>query len=352
MKKLLAIILCLAMVLSVLCFTSCGAKKPPVKDTEKVQDSESVEDTEKNNDGENAETGLDSTQDEASAALKEFGKTKGYEITMKIKDAYGEEYEYVSGKKGDITWQMTGEEEGVAFAENDGGLTTYDYTADGWTLSMNMPGGDYETFASIYMYATNMYLFYANGYNDGLQKIGEGKIAGRDCTKYKYSASSFATDVELVSYVDKELGITLKWGYDMKVEDDQGSISMEVISFKTGNDVKVPELPDAGEEYTDLTGEMGWPDNSFTELVPQAPGTVAMSSLQGDTFTAVVSEVSEDDYNDYVTTLQDAGFDGEVNEEEKVFTGTNKDGVEVTVQFEEEQMGVQVIKPAEDAEEE
>lgn len=344
MKKILSLILCLALILSVFCFTACGGKETPEKETEPADESESRTETTAADNTEESKTGLDKSQEDAADALNKLGDSEGYEITMDVTDAFGEESEIVTGQKDGIRWYFTDDESGSAMVKSGEGFAVYDYSDGEWTLSANMPTGDFESLASVYMMSVNLYLYYANSYDSDLQKVGTGKIAGRDCDKLKFSESIGTSGVEIFSYVDKELGITLKWGYDVEVADDASSVSMEVTSFKTGSEVKAPELGELGEDYMDYTGELGWPDNSYTALIPQIPGTIKLSGISDGQFVAGSKDVTEDDFNDYVESLKDAGF--ELEGEDAQLEGADSDGNVIAVALEEGQMTIQLTKAA------
>ena len=120
----------------------------------------------------------------------------------------------------------------------------------------------------------------------------------------------------------------------------------EVVTFYLKEEkLHLLHLSMAHEDYQDYTGTMGWPDNSFTELIPEAPGTVSLSMIQDGQFSAVLKDVTEDDFKSYVSALEDAGFIK--NEDESIdgiFSGTNENGNTVTVQFAEGQLVIALTK--------
>lgn len=365
MKKITLFLLCLSLLMSVLCLSSCGGKDDKknvfgneIAETESQTD---VPDTGADDTSKSSDSGkpvIETSKDDAASKLAKLGETEGYEITMEATDTSGNESKLVSACKDNIQWIFTDDSSGYAFVAGSDTMTIYEYNGEEWTMSMNMPSDSAQSLVDIYSTTVNMYLFYANSYDTGLEKDGTGSIAGRDCIKYKYTAGSYGTDVALVAYVDKELGITLKWGYDVKVDDESGSLRMEVTSFKTGKDVKIPDLPDAGEDYTDMTGTLGWPDNSFTKLIPEAPGTVTISMIEGSEFTAVLSDLAEEDFKDYTYAVKDAGFALELAEDSELdgataYEGSDKDGNTAVIAYLDAQMYVKITKaPVEEAEEE
>lgn len=347
MKKILAILLAVLMLLSAGMLASCGGDdKEDEEVTEKVNDGEKEADGEKDSEEEKDDPLFD--EDSAQAKLEELGKSDGYEIEFTVVQTDGTESKYLTAQQGDAWWTVTeegGEKSGYAAIKiSDTNVAVYDYDGETWTLTNNMVSDSIDDIVSIYGVTSRVYLFYANSFKDSLESDGTGKIAGRSCEKYNYKEEFLGNSAEVKAYIDKELGITLKWGYEVKAEDEQGSMQMEVTSFKTGKDVNVPDFPEVGEDYQDYTGELGWPDNSFTEMIPKAPGTVQLSMVQDGQFSASMKDVTEDEFNEYVEVLKDAGFEGTL--EEKIFSGDDTDGNVILAQFAEGQLIVQLTKAA------
>ncbi len=345
MKKLLAILLVISLICASFLFTACGGKNED-EDAGSENEITDAADTEKDSDGENEDEGLTYDKDSAQAKLAELGEKDGYEISFKVTEAGGDVTEYTTGRKENIWWTLSGGEGMACMQNGDTGVTTYEYDGTEWTISSNLVGQDIDDIISIYGTAYTVYLFFANAFEDSLEKDGHDTIAGRSCTIYKYEVSALDASVIWNACVDDELGITLRWGLDMNSAEDSSFASMEVTSFKSGSDVSVPTLPAPGEDYQDFTGAMGWPDNSFTALIPKAPGTVSLSMVQDGQFSAVLKDVTEDDFKSYVSELESAGFTKNEDESAEgiMFNGTDSDGNTAAVQFGDGQLIVALQK--------
>lgn len=360
MKKIISLFLAAMLLCSSFLFTACSGNpeenengKPGEESADVTQadngdeeDAETTEaDTPDDTDAPDEENGLEYDKDSAQARLDALGESEGYEISYKTISTDNTEESYTTGQKGNVWWMLTGDGGNAFVLNGEDGVAMYDLNDGEWTLSSNLVGQNLEGIMSLYGVFNSMYLFMANQRESDLVKVGSDTIVGRACTKYSYKIATLGAAAEWNAYVDDEIGITLKW--DMAVVDSgsRGGTAMEVTSFKTGADVSVPDLPEAGEEYMDLTGALGWPENSFTALIPQAPGTVTMSMIQDGKFGALLSDVTADDYAAYITALKDAGFQVMGDEEtENTFTGFDKDGNQVEAEFADGQLALTVQK--------
>lgn len=356
MKKLMAILMTAALLLTVLMTAACSlpdlgeleSKLGELAGDETDENGAPVETpTEGGNGSSDSGSDLPYDRDSAQAKLDEFGKTTGYEITFTIIAADGNETVTITGRKGDVWWTCSSDRtSGKALVSNgDTSIAMYECSGGEWTMTSNLVGQDFATLIPMYAATSNVYLFMANTYESELKLVGSEKVAGRDCTKYSYSTGAMGWSMSWNCCVDKELGITLKWRIEANEGGDGGSQQMEVTEFKSGAAVTVPDLPAPGEDYTDYTGAMGWPSNSFTALIPQAPGTVSLSMIQGNQFAAVMKDVSESDFASYVDSLKAKGFSGET--QDGIFEGTDANGNTVIVQYSEGQFAVSVEKAAE-----
>lgn len=321
MKKLIAITVALLFVLSL---SACGADKDDNQNSNAEQ-TESVVSTDNQESSENSE-------ETASNRLSELGKTKGFEITMEINDAsQGNEAAITYGRKGDVVWLITNNESGNAFAQPEAGtVSMYEYSDGKWEATTTMASDNFEDAAKIYTTVADMYLFRVDSSSEEVKKDGSDTVAGRKCTKYKYEASALTVKAEAKASIDNETGVVLKYDYTLDSGDESGSTHMVVTSFKIGDEVKLPDFPEAGEDYMDMTGARGWVENSYTALIPKAPGTVAISTVSDNTFTAGMNNVTKDDAKKYISDCQAKGFKGEVDEEGS-FTGTDAAGNELSI---------------------
>ena len=356
MKKLMAILMTAALLLTVLMTAACSLpdlgeleSKPGELVGEMTDENGAPVETptEGGNGSSDSGSDLPYDRDSAQAKLDEFGKTTGYEITLKVIGADGGETVTTTGRKGDVWWTYRSDRtSGQALVSNGNtSIAMYECSGGEWTLTSNLVGQDFATLIPMYAATSNIYLFMANTYEDDLKLVGSEKVAGRDCTKYSYSTGAMGWSMSWNCCVDKELGITLKWRIEANEGGNGGNQQMEVTDFKSGAAVTVPELPAPGEDYADYTGAMGWPSNSFTALIPQAPGTVSLSMIQGNQFAASTKDVSESDYASYVDSLKAKGFSGET--QDGAFEGTDAAGNTVTVQYSEGMLLVAVVKAAE-----
>lgn len=354
MKKLLALFLAFTMLLSGLVLSSCSLSNNE-DNHGKVEDengdngnNENHESHENNPSGENQESGsndnLPIDQDSAQAKLEELGKTDGYEITMKVIDVDGDERINVTGRKGNVWWVYSDDKSsGTALVDRDGtSIISYELDDSEWNMGQNLVGQDFSYILPIYSTTTNVYLFIANAYDGSLKYEGKDNVAGRACSKYSYSTGVMGASLSYAACIDDLTGVTLKWIIETTSEGVTGSQQMEVLSFKTGSSVVIPDLPAPSEDYMDFTGAMGWPSNSFTAMIPQAPGTVTTSMIQDNQFAVMLNDVSEDDFNSYVSSLISYGFDGE--SQDASFEGYDTNGNCVNAVFADGQLAISVTK--------
>lgn len=356
MKKLLTILLCCSLLLTVLATASCsaiggiGELISNLAGEETDDDSDSDIDVDVDVDTDEGGSGntsgeLPYDKDSAQSKLLELGKKDGYEITLTTTNADGETNTYVTGRKGSTIWVITNGKSGNAFVDDGGqSVTVYNYNDGTWSLENTMVGQGLENLAAVYTVSVNTYLFIANSYEDSMTRTGTGKVVGRDVIKYTYSAGNFAAAAKFNADVDKALGITLKWKIEVAADGQRAGTEMEVTSFKTGSSVTLPDLPAAGEEYMDYSGALGWPDNSFTALIPQAPGKVSMSGIQGDNFVCMAKEVSDADYRTFLSGVMAKGFDG--TEQGPTFQGEDAQGNTIQLSFADGTLTIQMTRAA------
>ena len=84
------------------------------------------------------------------------------------------------------------------------------------------------------------YMSVYEGLGDALNKVGTEKIAGRDCEKYSYEASTQGYSAKMDYYIDKENGICMKYFIEASAEGEKGGFDYECVEFKTSG-VTLPE---------------------------------------------------------------------------------------------------------------
>ncbi len=349
MKKFLSVIaLILVMTMMVSTFASCGIIEKITEAIENIEipddDPDNPDNPDKPDNPDNPDNPDEPAEPTVTEKLAEFGKKTGYEITMNT-NSDGYESTVVLGRKGNAFWVIT-DGSGSAFVSTaDTEYVLYSFNGEEWESGMKMPTTNFEDTIDIYQSIYAGMLFYATP-DSSYDNQGSATIAGRPCHKYKYEQSSLGASASILTWIDDELGLTLKWEYDISVTDSSGSTSMEVSSFKTGSDVILPAFPEPSEDYVDYTGAQGWPDNSYTQLIPQAPGTVLVSMIANGQFAAQTSGVTEDDYKAYIDAAKAMGFD--MAEEGYSAAGLDSNGNELAVEFDIEggQMMVALSKVA------
>ena len=204
---------------------------------------------------------LEISKTESQEKMKQLGSTKGYEITLEIKDADSDgnsnEELYTYGYKDDCFWIIKDNDGDAckkdgeklhfydATRESNGNISyTYDYSLDSSDNSID------ETFNTL-SYQTNVFLYWTNDYDGNLKKTGSTTVAGRACTHYTYGSSAnimgLYAGVQYDIDVDNETGITMQVKWDASTNEGSASYYHKVTSFKTGNDVQVPDFPEPTE---------------------------------------------------------------------------------------------------------
>ncbi len=334
MKKLFAVLLASAISLTAV----VGATACSISDLQNLVNQED-EDGDDNDDTTGGGTGGGEEQtamEIAQGKIKELGQKSGYEITMTITESGEEPSTITSGVKENTFWTYYAyngrEQEGKASVKQDEHTATlYDYENGEWSVNTTMVMENVDTVCEVTGMTFGVYLFMESPCHDPEYKTGTETVAGRSCDKYYYSSSAFGVSATYSASYDKETGCLLKWHYSYQVSGETASTTMEVTSFKTGGQVTVPVLPDAGEDYTDYTGVIGWPTNSYTALVGTAPGTVSSSMIMNERFFATTKGVSEEEFNNFVNALTQKGFVGEA--ENGVFNGLDEQGNSVELYY-------------------
>ncbi len=174
--------------------------------------------------------------------LLELGETEGFEIAFSM-TADGESGSATVGFKNDTIWQITGGEYNAAYVKTEDGGThvygveegafVYTGTYDAETIPFQEMA---ESVVAIFYSWTTMSLEIAS-------VTHHQTYLGRDCDYYVADLSAPGGSLEFTLYVDTETGISMKVAATAESEEGSSSIDFEVLSFRTGNQVTVPDLP-------------------------------------------------------------------------------------------------------------
>ena len=200
---------------------------------------------EKDGDGDNQggdKSGIDGSAAEAKNKLKQLGKTSGFEIGLK---AVGEDDDgevsidsMTVGFKVDTIWVT----DAMAIKSVDAGIEMYtpsETTAGQFDYVATSSEFTFDYYADSF---TDMF-YIAYQFDSYLEKSGATTFLGRAATKYVFTGSYATAFANVEIIIDNETGITLKYaaaGRDLDGNSSEGSI--EVTSFRVGNDVRVPVL--------------------------------------------------------------------------------------------------------------
>ena len=193
----------------------------------------------------NAAAGGIPSSEQVSAKLK----TLDYDIVVEIV-ALGdsEAMSMEMARKGNIYWFDIGE---MAMAYKLAGDTCYYYMRipdESGNITWMYVGEDSAD--SIEDAMENYFdesLFAASNIPVDLVNAGSAVVAGRRCTKYTWSDSAAGATVSETVYIDNETGLCLKLEASDSVNGQSEGASFEVKSFKTGDDVVAPVLPDPAQ---------------------------------------------------------------------------------------------------------
>ena len=191
----------------------------------------------------NQDDKLESSKQEVEAKLNNLANKDGFEITYQYysSDSPTAQVATIGAYKG-YSWYYNGDKEsGIAF-EKANDLTLYYTLKNGnWEYQYAYSYDASDSHYSMDLTAQFSMFLQAYEFDTGLSKAKQATIAGRSCDVYTYSVSQKGKIVSSLTgvdatwsyYIDKELGICLKF----EVSGDDGSTSttstFEVTSFKT-----------------------------------------------------------------------------------------------------------------------
>lgn len=226
-------LLLLAPMAALLC--SCGDIAKPIS----IPD-DSEEDT--------SATGADSSiafPDPAvgKSKLFELGETEGFEIAFSM-TADGESESAMVGFKNDTIWESTDGEYNAAYVKTeDGGTHVYGVEEGAFVYAGTY---DAETFPFQTMAESVVGIFYS--WTTMPLEIASvthhQTYLGRDCDYYVADLSAPEGSLEFALYIDTETGITMKVAATAASSEGSSSMDFEVLSFRTGDQVILPNLPE------------------------------------------------------------------------------------------------------------
>ena len=195
------------------------------------------------NNSDNQDDKLEASKQEVEEKLNNLANKDGFEITYQYysSDTPTAQVATIGAYKG-YSWYYNGDKEsGIAF-EKSNGLTLYYTLNDGnWEYQYAYSYDASDSHYNMDLTAQFSMFLQAYEFDTGLSKAKQATIAGRSCDVYTYSVSQKGKIVSSLTgvdatwsyYIDKELGICLKF----EVSGDDGSTSststFEVTSFKT-----------------------------------------------------------------------------------------------------------------------
>ena len=236
-SKLIKVLAMTALVFAAFSFTACGPKPG-----------------DENGSG-GGSGGGDGTPQLTEAQKAKLKALNGYEITFEynVSDEAGTENgEYTLGEKGDVSWFST---EGISMALKKTGSTIETYMGmpdeeDEDTIVWYSFGGDTADQDFDISFAEGFFAW-ANDYDlSDFTSAGTDTVAGRSCNKYTYTDSAYGygeyATASWTIWIDKELDITMKFEVSGS-SSNQGSSEYyyRITSFKTGNEVTLPDLENA-----------------------------------------------------------------------------------------------------------
>ena len=174
--------------------------------------------------------------------LLELGETEGFEIAFSM-TADEQSGSAVLGFKNDTIWQITDGEYNAAYVKTEDGGTHVYGVEDGAFVYAGT--SDAETFPFQAMAESVVAIFYS--WTTMPLEIASvthhQTYLGRDCDYYVADLSAPEGSLEFALYIDTETGITMKVAATAASSEGSASMDFEVLSFRTGDQVILPDLP-------------------------------------------------------------------------------------------------------------
>ena len=186
---------------------------------------------------------LESNKQEVETKLNDLAAKDGFEITYKYESSDSTEISYATiGAYKNYSWYYNGNKESGLAYEKEEDLTLYYLLKDGvWEYQYAYLYDKNDSHYSTKDLTHEFSIFLqAYEFESGFSKNSEATIAGRKCIVYTYSVSQkgkivsslTGVDAKWSYYIDKELGICLKF----EVSGDDGNTAststFEVTEFK------------------------------------------------------------------------------------------------------------------------
>ena len=206
------------------------------------------------NNGGSQDDKLESSKQEVEAKLNNLAAQSGFEITYKYESSESSEASYATiGAYKNYSWYYNGDKESGLAYEKDKELTIYYLLKDGvWEYQYAYLHDKNDSHYSNRDLTHEFSMFLqAYEFDSGFSKTSQATIAGRKCDVYTYSVSQkgqivsslTGVDAKWSYYIDKELGICLKF----EVSGDDGSSTststFEVTEFKTNVNIEGLKRP-------------------------------------------------------------------------------------------------------------
>ena len=118
----------------------------------------------------------------------------------------------------------------------------------------------------------------------------------------------------------------------------------DIINENSDSDVDVDidgdtiTVDNDDEDFSVTMGETDWPTGDVAKMLPECKdGTVTYVLEMADAVNVSVSEISESEYEDYLTRVKNAGFDQNVatmdSEGSFMYTATDSDGYNIVLAY-------------------
>ena len=233
MKKISKILLGLP-ILSAFLLTGCDSIMGMISGLIPSEEEESSEKSDNNSS--NSMTEDDWVPEQTENKLKELGESQGFvlDLTYSSSEEGVTDGHMTIGMKNNIVWS-TSNGELEAYRKNDDesiSMAQSNESGDGYVWTNIGSSGNFEMFEN----SLTEIFYIANSYRDYLEKQRDTTFLGRPAAIYLFDGSIDGY-VTLIATIDQELGITLKWEAHSGID-----FLFEITSFKTGNQVNIPEI--------------------------------------------------------------------------------------------------------------
>jgi len=102
--------------------------------------------------------------------------------------------------------------------------------------------------------------------------------------------------------------------------------SMTVVDQETGEVLTQASdgswiMTNSDGSYGQLGGDINWPDNEYTKLVPKPKFKISFSNIENDEFSVMFSNVNMEDFREYVEQVKKKGFTIDPDVQDMSFLG-------------------------------